>query len=205
MGIALRFLGRLLFVILFVGAGIQKVQLPEKSALYFGAQYKVYHKWVQTTQVFKQSTEVVSPYFKQQISLVKQFTSPEFVLDHSNLIITFIGYTQLLSSALILLGLPLGGFVLYLFTFSSIVVIHNPFANASNFHQEFMNCIINLAIAGIALFIASDICPKVYQDKPEVEAAAKKVQKETEKVEQTGSKKPSQAANVSKPAEKKRK
>ncbi|EAR82019.1 DoxX family protein (macronuclear) [Tetrahymena thermophila SB210] len=200
MGIALRFLGRLFFVILFVGAGIQKIQTPEKPALYFGTQYKIFHQWVQTTQVFKQASEVVSPHIQQHIPLIKQYTSPEFLLDHSNLIITYIGYTQLFTSALIILGVPLAGFILYLFTISTIVFIHNPFANPTNFHQEFMNCVINLAIAGIALFIASDIRPKVNITE---QAEVKKAQKE--KVEASAPKKPSQAASVSKSAEKKRK
>ncbi|KAL4449058.1 hypothetical protein ABPG74_021050 [Tetrahymena malaccensis] len=203
MGIALRFLGRLLFVILFVGAGIQKVQTPEKAALYFGTQYKVFHQWVQTTQVFKKTSEYVSPHIEQHIPLIKQYTSPTFLNDHSSLIITYIGYTQLATSALVLLGVPLAGFVLYLFTISTVVVIHNPFANSTRFHEEFMNCIINLAIAGVALFIASDINPRVYITE-NVDASAKKAHKE--KVEATSvSKKPSQAASVSRPADKKKK
>jgi len=66
---------------------------------------------------------------------------------------------QLASSALIFFSVRLAGVALFAFTIATILVIHNPFVNELNDHSEYVNVVTNMAIAGIALFIASYINP----------------------------------------------
>lgn len=74
--------------------------------------------------------------------------------------ITYIGYGLLVATVLALLSFRIGGVGIYIFTIATIVVIHNPFVNPLNFHGEFVNALLNIALAGIALFITEG-APKV--------------------------------------------
>jgi len=49
----LRILGRVLFVLLFISAGIHKVTDPTASAQYFTAKYTGYHKWYTGLSIYQ--------------------------------------------------------------------------------------------------------------------------------------------------------
>jgi|NOAtaT_6_FD_contig_81_1090840_length_540_multi_3_in_0_out_0_1 uncharacterized membrane protein YphA (DoxX/SURF4 family) len=142
---ALQFIGRLLFVIIFIGSGVEKITQTAKHAGYLNHVYPSFHNWVQTNY----GTLIPIP----------QCVSPSAIQKDSTLIIQATGGFLIACSLFILFNIKflksLGALGLSTFLVATILIFHNPYNtnNREEYVKQSYAMLYNVALVGVSLIL----------------------------------------------------
>ena len=169
-----KFLGRLLFVLIFLGSAVKKIQDPTPFSKLLIERYERFQNLAKT----------------HNLDAVANLISKDTLELQANQINTVIGIGLIVVSVGVLFGVPYVSFMITLFILSTIIVIHNPlyFEDREKFLNELHQALLNLAMLGVSLML---FCPGKTASKGEVKEAKprKEKKKKTEEKSEEGKKK----------------
>jgi uncharacterized membrane protein YphA (DoxX/SURF4 family) len=161
------FVGRFLFSVLFLLAGIGKIMDPHEAAQYTVAKTDSFYGLLKTI-------EQVQPY-------IPYINATSIIKHNPDYFIKSIGIFELLTGIAILFKYNYLGVIMGLALVPITLIMHNPLTVPKDqYFNELVNCVKNLAIIGICIFIS---VPYETTEKVEIEEGEKYSAQEQRKFE----------------------
>ncbi|CAD8063996.1 unnamed protein product [Paramecium sonneborni] len=139
------FIGRVLLVVIFIGAGVDKLMSPQNSVALLNGRYPGFYKFLDST-------------IKQYNVQLPDQLQPEAIKKISTQIIQGVGVAEIFLSFFVILNYGWAGKLLFLLTSSFIVIIHNPLIHGKTQDEklsEQIQALWTLGIAGALLIIGA--------------------------------------------------
>lgn len=160
------FIGRTLFVAIFVLSGIKKLQTPSQSSSFLVARMEMLEKLVAD---------------RWQFSLPAPYKTSEFK-PHADNFILGVGVYLIVAGVGTLFAYRVANCLLGLFLVLTIVIVHNPlykFEKPADQQNELNQFVMNMALWGVSMVMCG-ICGSSATCKPKKQKAPKKTAQETD-------------------------
>ena len=161
-----KFIGKLLFVLIFLGSAHIKIQDPAPFSALLVDRYERFQNLSQ----------------KHNFEILTSYISLDSLKVHADQINKLVGFAQIVISLAIVFNIPYVSLFFSLFLISTITIIHNPlyFDDREEFLVELGNVVLELGMVGVSLMFCSN---QTHQN-VDVEDAKKKPKRKPKETEE---------------------